>query len=75
MHFFGEDLLSEREVENLHDTHAAYSHVTRLVLCGDEEILAPPQKKKAVRSGHTRLHNVAIKKIINGNLIVLGHIP
>jgi len=27
--------------------------------------------KKAVGSGHTRLHNVAIKKIIDGNLTVL----
>jgi len=35
----------------------------------------PPQKEKVVGSGHARLHNVAIKKIINGNLTVLGHIP
>jgi len=37
------------------------------------EILAP-QKEKVVRSGHARLHDVAIK-IIDGNLTVLGHIP
>jgi len=35
----------------------------------------PHTKEKMVGSGHARLHDVAIKKIIDGNLTVLGNIP
>jgi len=43
-------------------------------LCGDGEYFAP-YNRKMIGSVQARLHDVAIKKIIDGNLTVLGHIP
>jgi len=71
----GEDLLSEHEVGNPHNTHAVYSHVAKLpfpLLCGDGIILTPKLKKSS--RVDARLHDVVIK-IIDGNLTLLGNIP
>jgi len=76
----GEDILSEHEVRNLSSQCACC-----IVSCGqttffhflyeDREILSPTQKKKEpVEFGNVRLHNVAIKKVIDDNLAVLGYV-
>ena len=43
--------------------------------CVGMEKFSLPHKRKCGGSCHARLHDVVIKKVIDGNLTVLGNIP